>query len=134
MLPNDCQMIQFPKITDARGNLSFVENNRHVPFDIKRVYYLYDVPAFSARGGHAHKQLKQVLISLAGSFKVHLDNGSEKAVVTLNKPWEGLLIMNQVWRELSDFSSGSTCLVLASEFYDENDYYRDYESFMQAAK
>lgn len=131
MLPNDCKIIHFPRITDARGNLSFVENNKHIPFEIKRVYYLYDVPAFAARGGHAHKQLKQVLLALSGSFNVHLDDGKEKAIVTLNKPWEGLLITRMVWRELSNFSSGSACLVLASETYDEEDYYRDYAEFLK---
>lgn len=131
MLPGGCQIIHFPKISDARGNLSFVESHKHVPFDIKRVYYLYDVPALAERGGHAHKQLKQVIVSIAGSFNVHLDDGKQKAIVTLNKPWEGLLITNRVWRELSNFSGGSSCLVLASDYYEEEDYYRDYDAFIQ---
>lgn len=134
ILPGDCKIIRFPKIADARGNLSFVENNKHIPYEIKRVYYLYDVPAFAARGGHAHKQLKQVLLALSGSFDVSLDDGKHTSIVTLNKPWEGLLITNMVWRELGNFSSGATCLVLASEYYNENDYYRDYSSFLKAVQ
>ncbi len=132
MSVSDCFIIDFPKITDKRGNLSFIENNCHIPFAIKRVYYLYDVPAFAERGGHAHKHLTQVLIALSGSFDVHLDDGQHKKIVTLNKPWQGLLISNNVWRELKGFSSGSTCLVLASEYYVENDYYRDYVEFLHS--
>ncbi len=132
MLPHGCKLITFPQIADARGNLSFIENNKHVPFEIKRVYYLYDVPVLAERGGHAHKKLKQVIIPLSGSFDVRLDDGKEKTIITLCKPWEGLLITNLVWRELSNFSGGSACLVLASEYYDEEDYYRDYDVFIQA--
>ncbi len=132
MLLSGCKLIEFPKIADVRGNLSFIEGNRHIPFSIQRVYYLYDIPAFAERGGHAHKKLQQILIPLTGSFKVHLDNGKEKMTLGLNKPWEGLFISQMVWRELSDFSSGSSCLVLASELYEEQDYYRDYQAFLKA--
>lgn len=131
---SSCQLITFPKISDSRGDLSFVENNKHLPFEIKRVYYLYNAPADSLRGGHAHKDLQQVLIALSGSFEVHLDDGKEKNIVTLNKPWEGLLIQNKVWRELKAFSGGAICLVLASNFYEEKDYYRDYDEFVAALK
>ena len=123
------QMIEFPKISDPRGNLTFIEGSKHIPFDIKRVYYLYDVPGGESRGGHAHKNLKQLLIALSGSFEVHLNNGTESSVVTLNRPNKGLLIPNLTWRELHNFSSGSVCLVLASEFFSEGDYIRNFDDF-----
>ena len=123
--------ITFPTVHDARGNLSFIENGTHIPYDIKRVYYLYDVPSGSERGGHAHHELKQVLISLSGSFEVHLDNGVEKETVLLNKPNEGLLIDTMVWRTIDNFSSGSVCLVLASDIYCEEEYIREYDDFLQ---
>ena len=129
-----CSLIEFPRIVDSRGDLSFIENNKHIPFEIKRAYYLYNVPVSAVRGGHAHKQLQQVLIALSGSFEVHLDDGHVKNIVTLNKPWEGLLIGNKVWRELKEFSGGSTCLVLASRVYEETDYYHDYEEFLVSSR
>lgn len=123
--------IEFPKISDPRGNLSFIEGQNHVPFDIKRVYYLYDVPGGESRGGHAHKNLTQVAIALSGSFDFILDNGKTRERVSLNSPNKGLLIENCVWREMENFSSGSVCLVLASHLYDESDYLRDYTEFKQ---
>ena len=126
---DQCKIINFPKVTDFRGNLSFVEENRQVPFDIKRVYYLYDVPSGATRGGHAHKQLQQLVIALSGSFDVILDDGYHKRKVFLNRPHYGLYIPSKVWRELENFSSNSVALALVSEFYDESDYIREYDDF-----
>ncbi|WP_163409655.1 sugar 3,4-ketoisomerase [Flavobacterium ajazii] len=123
------ELINLPKIEDPRGNLSVIEKDV-VPFEIKRVYYLYDVPSGAERGGHAHKNLKQLLISLSGSFDVILKKGDEQVVITLNRPNIGLLIPTGVWRELHNFSSGSVCLVLASAVFDEDDYIRDFDEFM----
>ena len=123
------QIISIPKIEERRGNLSVIENDT-VPFDIKRVYYLYDVPSGAERGGHAHKNLQQFLVALSGSFDVVLNNGNEERIITLNKPYEGLLINSGIWRELQNFSSGSVCLVVASEVYIEDDYIRDFEEFI----
>lgn len=130
----NCRQIELPKIVDYRGNLSFIESGEHIPFAIKRVYYLYDVPAGADRGGHAHKDLQQLLIPLAGSFDIQLDDGSEKKTFHLNRPFQGLYISSRVWREINNFSSGSVCLVLASEHYDEEDYYRNYHDFIAALK
>lgn len=127
-----CNIIKFPKITDPRGNLTFVEGNRHIPFDIKRVYYLYDVPGGAERGGHAHKELQQLIIAMSGSFDVVLDDGFGKWRYHLNRSYYGLYICPMIWRELDNFSSGSVCMVLASTFYDEAEYYRDYEEFNKA--
>lgn len=121
-------LINIPTITDPRGNLAVIENEV-IPFAIKRVYYLFDVPSTSYRGGHAHKELKQVLIAISGSFEVLLDDGNKKRRVTLNKPNKGLLIENLTWRELENFSSGAVCLVIASAEFNENDYIRDYNDF-----
>ncbi len=132
MLEN-CQIINFPAISDIRGNLAVIEGRKNVPFDIKRVYYLYDVPGGAERGGHAHKELQQLIISLSGSFDVLLDDGANKRVVTLNRSYQGLYVCPMIWRELRNFSSGSVCLVLASEYYSESDYFRDYQSFLTAA-
>lgn len=123
------QIISIPKIEERRGNLSVIENDT-VPFEIKRVYYLYDVPSGAERGGHAHKNLQQFLVALSGSFDVVLNDGKEKQIITLNKPFEGLLINSGIWRELQNFSSGSVCLVLASEVYIEDDYIRDFDEFI----
>lgn len=130
----DCRLIEFPKIQDPRGSLTVIENNRHVPFEIKRVYYLYDVPAGETRAGHAHRDLHQVLIALSGSFDVQLDDGKEKKLVHLNRPFFGLYIRPLVWRVLENFSSGSVCLSIVSDFYQESDYFRDYNQFLQAAE
>lgn len=124
-----CRIMQLPKISDPRGNLTFVEENKHVPFDIKRVYYLYDVPGGEKRAGHAHKTLQQFVIAASGSFDVIIDDGTRKETFRLNRSYYGLYIPPMVWRELENFSSGSVCLVLASEPYNEGDYVRDYESF-----
>lgn len=127
------EIIEIPKIKDVRGNLAVVEKNT-IPFEIKRVYYLYDVPSDAYRGGHAHKKLKQFLIALSGSFEVVLDDGKERTRIMLNKPDKGLLIPTGVWRELENFSSGAVCLVLASEEFEEEDYIRDYQEFISYVK
>jgi oxalate decarboxylase/phosphoglucose isomerase-like protein (cupin superfamily) len=129
----DCRIITFPKVEDQRGNLSFVEGGKHVPFDIARIYYLYDVPGGASRGGHAHKQLQQVIIAISGSFDVELDDGVQKKTFHLRRSNEGLYLSNMIWRELTNFSSGSVGLVLASRHYEEDDYYRDYGAFQAAA-
>lgn len=124
------QILPIPKIEDPRGNLSVIENDI-VPFDIKRVYYLYDVPSGSERGGHAHKELQEFLVALSGSFDVVLKDGEDERIVTLNKPYEGLLINPGIWRELQNFSSGSVCLVVASDVYIEEDYIRNFDEFLK---
>jgi hypothetical protein len=129
---SSCRTIDLPKITDVRGNLTFVEGNNHVPFTFHRVYYLYDVPGGSERGGHAHKELEQLIIAISGSFDVTLDDGITKQRFSLNRPYNGLYVCPMIWRELDNFSSGSVCMVLASNRYDEDDYYRDYEQFLHA--
>lgn len=125
-----CTIIELPKIADTRGNLTFIEANRQVPFDIQRVYYLYDVPGGAERGGHAHKALHQLIIAISGSFDVVLDDGRQKKRVHLARSYYGLYVCPMIWRELDNFSSGSVCMVLASNFYEESDYYRDYRKFM----
>lgn len=125
-----CSLIDLPKISDPRGNLTFVESSNHIPFDIQRVYYLYDVPGGAQRGGHAHKELSQVIIAIAGSFDVTIDDGVSRRCIHLNRSYSGLYLCPMIWRELDNFSSGSVCMVLASNFYDESDYYRDYSSFV----
>jgi dTDP-4-dehydrorhamnose 3,5-epimerase-like enzyme len=127
-----CKIIDLPKISDQRGNLTFIEGDHQVPFSIQRVYYLYDVPGGSERGGHAHKGLHQLIIAISGSFDVILDDGENKMRVQLNRSYNGLYVCPMIWRELCNFSSGSVCLVLASNKYDEADYYRDYDEFMRA--
>ncbi|WP_299246704.1 FdtA/QdtA family cupin domain-containing protein [uncultured Aquimarina sp.] len=124
----DCKIIEIPKIKDPRGNIAVVEKDV-IPFETKRVYYLYDVPSDASRGGHAHKNLCQFLIALSGSFDVILHDGGEQKKITLNKPNKGLLIKSGIWRELENFSSGSVCLVLASEVFEEEDYIRDFNDF-----
>jgi hypothetical protein len=125
----DCSIIEIDKHHHEKGNISVIENEVTVPFDIKRVYYLYDVPGGESRGGHAHKDLLQLIVAASGSFNVTLDDGYVKRTFTLNRPYKGLLVVPGIWRELDDFSSGSVCLVLASKVYDEHDYIRDYEEF-----
>lgn len=129
-----CRLIDLPKIEDDRGNLTFVENTRHIPFEIKRVYYLYDVPGGSMRAGHAHKELHQFLIAMSGSFDVLVDDGKHKVKFHLNRSYYGLYIPPMVWREIDNFSSGSVCLALASEFFIEEDYYRHYSDFLKDAR
>ena len=128
----NCKIIDLPKISDPRGNLTFIEGGSHVPFDIQRVYYLYDVPGGSERGGHAHKELSQLIIAMSGSFDVILDDGREKKRFHLNRSYNGLYVCPMMWRELDNFSSGSVCMVLASNKYDEDDYYRDYNEYIKA--
>jgi len=123
------KIIELPKITDPRGNLTVAEQIKHVPFEIKRAYWVYDVPGGESRGGHAHKRLKQLVVALSGSFTVTLDNGHESAQFLLNHPWQGLLIDTEIWRTIDDFSSGAVCLVLASDVFEEDDYIYDYEEF-----
>lgn len=131
---DNCRIVDLPRITDPRGNLTFVEAGRHIPFDIRRVYYLYDVPGGAERGGHAHKALHQLIIAMSGSFDVHLDDGTGRKVVHMNRSYYGLYICPMIWREIDNFSSGAVCMVLASDFYDEADYYRDYAAFAAAAR
>lgn len=128
---HDCKLIDLRKISDPRGNLTVIEGNRDVPFDIKRVYYLYDVPGGESRGAHAHKALNQLLIAANGSFSVTLDDGKEKVTYNLKRSYYGLLIVPGIWRDLDDFSSGSVCLCLASEHYKMEDYIRDYDEFLK---
>ena len=131
---HNCKIVQLPKITDERGNLTFIEGGRHIPFDIQRVYYLYDVPGGAERGGHAHKDLTQLIVAMSGSFDIVLDDGKEKKRHHLNRSYEGLLVCPMIWREMDNFSSGSVCMVLASNLYDEADYYRDYNAFLSDLK
>jgi len=130
----DCGLIELPKIKDQRGNLTFLEGGRHIPFEIRRVYYLYDVPGGESRAGHAHRALASVIIAINGSFDVLLDDGMEKRTFRLSRANEGLYICPGIWRELHNFTSGSVSLVLASEFYDEGDYFREYPDFMNAVE
>jgi dTDP-4-dehydrorhamnose 3,5-epimerase-like enzyme len=129
-----CRLIELPRVQDNRGNLTFIEENCHIPFGIKRVYYLYDVPGGEVRGGHAHKQLQEFIIAANGSFDVVLDGGSSQERYHLNRSYYGLYIPSMVWRELDNFSSGSVCLVLASEYFEEQDYIRDHEVFRTLAR
>jgi len=129
-----CQIIDLPRVTDPRGNLTFLEGGAQVPFDIARVYYLYDVPGGESRGGHAHRGLKQLIIAAAGSFDVVVDNGATTARFHLNRSYYGLYLPPFTWRELGNFSSGSVCLVLASQVYSEDDYFRDYDEFLAARR
>ena len=124
-------LLQLKKITDPRGNLTVAQQPSEVPFDVKRVYWIYDVPGGESRGGHAHRRCREMIVAVSGSFDVTLDDGQEKQTYHLNHPWQGLLVETGVWRTLDDFSSGAVCLVLASEHFDEDDYIRDYEQFLR---
>jgi len=126
---SQCRIIDLPKISDPRGNLTFIQGTSHVPFDIRRVYYLYDVPGGAERGGHAHRKLHEFIVAIAGSFDVVLNDGHERKRFHLNRSYYGLYVCPMVWRELDNFSSGSVSLVLASNIYEESDYYRDYAEF-----
>ena len=130
----ECMLLTLPKNHQLNGNLTSITNSKEVPFDIKRIYYLYDVPGGNSRGGHAHKDLYQIMIALSGSFRVTVDDGNIKRSFDLFQPYQGLLIPPGLWRDLDHFSSGSICMVLASEIYDENDYFRDYEEFVRRKK
>lgn len=127
---NDCELISIHKITNRAGNIAVVESDKLLPFSIKRIYYLYDIPAGKNRGGHAHRELRQLLVAASGSFEVELFDGLDRKKVFLNRPDIGLLIVPGIWRELTDFSSSSVCLVLASEVYSESDYFYDMNSFL----
>ena len=129
---DNCKIIAVPVKSDVRGDLSFIEGNNHLPFEFKRVYYLYDIPGGSSRGGHAHKRLSQFIISLSGSFDLHLDDGYNKKTFHLNRPSFGVFVCPMIWRVLDNFSSGSVCLVLASDVFHESDYLRDYDSFLRS--
>lgn len=129
----NCKLIDLPRITDPRGNLSFIESGLHIPFDIKRVYYLYDVPGGSDRGSHAHKNLHQFIVAMSGSFDIVLNDGINSKRFHLNRSYHGLYVCPMMWRDLDNFSSGSVCMVLASEHYDEGDYIRNYEEFIKLA-
>ena len=128
---NDCRLIELPKISDPRGNLTFVEGGNHIPFDIKRVYYLYDVPGGSDRGSHAHRNQHQFVIAMSGSFDIVLDDGDRQRRFHLNRSYYGLYICPMMWRTLDNFSSGGVCMVLASAFYDPADYIRDHDEFLR---
>ncbi len=130
----NCQIIELPKITDPRGNLTFIEENKHIPYKIKRVFFLYDVPGGENRAGHALKTCHQLLIAVIGSFDVTLNDGKEKKTFQLNRSYYGLSIPPHMWREIDNFSSGSVCMVLASEFYSEADYFRQYDEFLKAVR
>ena len=130
MALSDCKLLQLPKVSDPRGNLTFIEAGKHIDFTIKRVYFLYDVPAGAMRAGHAHKALRQLLIATSGSFDIVLDDGTEKQTRQLNRPFVGLYLCPGIWREITNFSSGAVCMVLASEPFSEDDYLRDYEDFL----
>jgi len=130
----DCSIIGLDKHSHEKGNISIVENGLEVPFDINRVYYLYDIPGGEDRGAHAHKELRQLIIAASGSFDIVLDDGNVKRSITLNRPYIGLLVVPGIWRELVNFSSGSICMVLASHKYDENDYIRVYKEFISFKK
>ena len=133
-LEEDISIIDLTQINDARGSLTFIEGERHIPFPVRRVYYLYDVTAGSARAGHAHFDLEQLVIAISGSFDLKLDNGFEKRTITCNRPWVGVHMRSLVWRDLDNFSSGAVCLVLASQRYAESDYIREYDRFIKIAR
>jgi hypothetical protein len=130
----DCHVIPLNKIHDLAGNTTVVEGNRNIPFNLRRIYYLYDIPGGESRGGHAHRELHQLIIAASGSFEVLLDDGENKKIVRLDRPNFGLLVIPGIWRELMEFSSGAICIVLASHKYDKSDYMRNYKSFVEFKK
>jgi hypothetical protein len=131
---DDAHLVELPKIADPRGNLTFIEGKRHIPFEVRRVYYLYDVPGGESRAGHAHLKLEQLIVAASGSLDVTIDDGSEHRRFSLNRSYFGLYLPPMLWREINNFSSGSVCLVLASAYYDEADYIRDYADFQALAR
>ena len=131
---SDCKLVLLPKVNDPRGNLTFIEGNNHIPFDIKRVFYLYDVPTEEGRGAHAHRELHQVIICLSGSFDVVVNDGERQETIHLNRPWKGLHIPPMIWAAEVNFDPGSVCLVLASDLYHEEDYIRDYDRYLSLIK
>lgn len=134
MALRDCKIIDLPKISEPRGNLTFIEGGRHIPFEIKRVYYLYDVPGGAERGAHGHRSLQQFIVAMSGSFDVVLDDGFDKKTIHMNRSYYGLYVSPMMWRDITNVSSGAVLMVLASEFYDESDYFRDYPQFLEAAR
>ena len=128
---DSCQIFNLKKISDPRGNLTVIESLKDIPFEIKRIYYIYDVPGGESRGAHGHKTLEQIIIAISGSFDVNVDTGKERKTFMLNRAYFGLYLPKMVWRDINNFSSGSVCLVLASDFYKENDYIRDYGEFLK---
>jgi hypothetical protein len=126
----ECSMIELPINHREKGNLTVIENARNIPFSVRRIYYLYDIPGGEARGGHAHRDLRQLIVAASGSFDVILNDGNIRRIFSLNRPYQGLLVIPGIWRELDNFSSGAVCLVLASHEYDETDYLRDYTYFL----
>lgn len=129
-----CIIMDLPKMSDPRGNLTFIESNKHIPFDIKRIFYIYDVPTGANRGAHAHRTLKQFIICLSGSFDVKVDDGNQKKIIHLNRPWQGVYIPPMIWAAETNFDPGSVCLLVVSDFYDESDYYRNYDEFLEALR
>ncbi|OPY00399.1 MAG: TDP-4-oxo-6-deoxy-alpha-D-glucose-3,4-oxoisomerase [Syntrophorhabdus sp. PtaB.Bin006] len=130
----DCVMLPLRKIHNRAGNITIIEGQRNIPFDVRRIYYLYDIPGGEARGGHAHRDLCQLIIAASGSFNVLLDDGENKKIATLNRPDYGVMVVPGIWRELFEFSSGAICLVLASQKYDERDYIRNYDQFVSFSR
>jgi hypothetical protein len=130
----DCVISPLNKIHNRAGNITVIEGQKHIPFEIQRIYYLYDIPSGGARGGHAHKELQQLIVAASGSFDILLDDSQNKKIVTLNRPDYGLIIVPGIWRELFDFSSGAICLVLTSHKFNEEDYIRDYKYFLKSKK
>tara|TARA_B100000575_G_C23135522_1_gene659593 strand:- start:2945 stop:3358 length:414 start_codon:yes stop_codon:yes gene_type:complete len=131
---NNCRIIDFPKVTSSRGSLTFIEDDLSLPFDVKRVFYIYDVPSGESRGSHAHKKLEEIIICLSGSFSIELDDGYNQIIYNLNRPWEGLHLSPLTWFSLKNFCTGSICLVLCSDKYDEDDYIRDYNDYIKLIK